>query len=351
MERISFRQALDLLKNAPLEELRAYASQVRHLKHPDNRVSYVIDANPNYTNVCNVYCKFCAFYRKELDDDAYLWSTAKLREELAIFRNAGIKTVLLQGGVHPKVSMTYLKDLLEITVREFPEIHPHFFSAVEIAGAAKVSKISIESALKMLWDSGQRTIPGGGAEILSEHIRLKISPRKLTPGGWINFHKTAHKIGFLTTATMMFGHVERLEDIILHLECLRNTQDEYQGFTSFIPWSYKLPNTKLRTAVSNQALPEMYYRILAVARIYLDNFPHIAASWFGEGKDYGTKGLGYGANDFGGTVFGESVHRCANWDITVTQEEIRRLISEEGYQPFERNSFYEDISLRTAFKN
>lgn len=345
--RISFEQGLELFTTCPLETLQQMAMSVRRLKHPSKEVTYVLDANPNYTNICTIFCSFCAFYRTPQATDAYLLSFDAFRSLMQSYVDAGIKTVLLQGGVHPEVGIEYLERLVQITVEEFPSLHPHFFSAIEIDSAAKVSNISLQEALQRLWNAGQRTIPGGGAEILSERVRKIISPKKLHNNGWLTVHRTAHTLGFRSTATMMFGHIENARDILLHLQALRDVQDETQGFYSFIPWSYKPDQTALKRKAQHQAPPELYYRILAVARIFLDNFDHIAASWFGEGKEAGSLGLLYGADDFGGTILDESVHKCTGWSLQSSEQEIRSMISEQGFIPVERNTFYEKIYAPT----
>lgn len=343
MARISVEEGLELLKYASLEELRLLAHAEKSFRYPLNEVTYVLDANPNYTNVCRIDCTFCAFYRKPHSKDAYVLSFEAFRKLLQRYVAIGIKTVLLQGGVHPSLGIDYFEELVSITVEEFPSIHPHFFSAVEIVHAAKVSEISVEDALKRLWHAGQRTIPGGGAEILSEAVRQRISPKKLWKHGWIHFHEQAHALGFRSTATMMFGHIETPEDILIHLDTLRQAQDRLPGFYSFIPWSYKPGNTALGRRVKQQCSPELYYRILALARLFLDNFDHIAASWFGEGKEHGIKGLYYGADDFGGTIVDESVHKCTGWEIRSSEQELKTMIKQAGFIPVERDTFYRPV--------
>lgn len=343
-DRIPYEEALDLYQKLPLEKLRNWAQKVRQEKHPGSIVTYVLDANPNYTNVCRIDCKFCAFYRKPHHKDAYLLTTDAYRKKLEKYQNAGIRTVLLQGGVHPQVGIDFLVRLVRITKEEFPSIHPHYFSAVEIHNAARVSNISDKEALRLLWDAGQRTIPGGGAEILSENVRKQLSPKKMQPDGWINFHKEAHSVGFKTTATMMFGHIETDEDILLHLEILRSTQDVTNGFSSFIPWSYKPENTALGRFISRTSCPERFFRLLAFSRIYLDNFPHIASSRLAEGENSGRLSLDYGVDDFGGTILDESVHRCTGWSLESSKEELCQIIRSAGYTPVERDSFYNHIS-------
>lgn len=341
--RISFKEGLHLFKEASLEFLQETAHNIRSIKHPGNKVSFIIDANPNYTNVCNMSCSFCAFYRKENHPESYLKTYDELRLMFAKFSTMKVSTVLLQGGVHPHVKIDYLVDIIKIITQEFPNLHPHCFSAIEIAHAAKVSNISLKKSLEMLWEAGQRTIPGGGAEILSLPVQKKISRKKLNETSWINFHKLAHKIGFLTTATMMFDHVETPEDILTHFDTIRTCQDETQGFLNFIPWSYKPGNNSLSKIIKQQTNPNLYYRILSTARIYLDNFPNIGTSCCGEGKDLGKKALHFGANDFGGTIFDESVHKCTGWTLTSSKREIVDTIRSAGFIPYERNSFYRGL--------
>lgn len=342
-KRISYEEGLRLWQYAPLEELQERAHAIRLKKHPENYVTFILDSNPNYTNICDIDCTFCGFYRKAGASDAYFKTVDETMEHLEKARNAGLNTVLLQGGVHAGITIDYLVSIVKTARERYPDIHPHFFSAIEIWNAAHVSGISIKEALQRLWDAGQRTIPGGGAEILSERVRIKISPKKMGPNGWIELHTTAHQIGFKTTATMMYGHIETAEDILNHLESLRTAQETTHGFTSFIPWSYKRDNTALRRKVQRWAGKEAYYRILAFSRIYLDNFPHIAASWFSEGKETGAQALLYGADDFGGIILEENVHRATNFINKIDHNGIVQLIRKAGFIPALRNSFYNII--------
>lgn len=341
--RISFDEGLRLFRFAPLEELQAQAQKIRFEKHPNPVVTFVLDSNPNYTNICEADCSFCGFYRHKAAKDAYMKSVDEVMEHFAFAKSAGVTTVLLQGGVHKDVTADYLVSLVRAAIKHYPDIHPHFFSAVELENAAKVSGILVEELLQRLWDAGQRTIPGGGAEILSERVRSEISPKKMGENGWIQLHKKAHGIGFKTTATMMYGHVENPEDILEHLETLRATQDQTGGFTSFIPWSYKRDNTALRRKIRNWAGTESYFRILAFARIYLDNFSHIAASWFSEGKETGMKALHFGADDFGGIILEENVHRATNFINKTDHNGVLQMIRQAGFEPAQRNSYYKII--------
>jgi cyclic dehypoxanthinyl futalosine synthase len=339
-ERISFKEGLQLFKEASLEELKKRAQRIRDDKNPPRRVTFVLDSNPNYTNVCHIDCSFCAFYRHEGAKDAYTKTIPEILLHLEKAKKAGLTTVLLQGGVNDALKIDFHEEVVRQAKLFFPEIHPHFFSAIEIWNCARVSGISVKEALERLWSAGLRTIPGGGAEILSEKVRLKISPSKMGSDDWINVHHTAHQIGFRTTATMMYGHIEEPEDILIHLETLRNYQDKIPGFTCFIPWSYKRERTFLRRTVKHWAGQDAYFRILSFARIYLDNFDHIGASWYSEGKEIGMQALHYGADDFGGTIMEENVHRSTGWINRADHNTMIQMIRKTGFEPVQRDTFY-----------
>ncbi len=342
-ERITFDEGIEIFREAPLEELKARAQEMRNEKNPPHHVTFVLDSNPNYTNVCHIDCSFCAFYRHGGAKDAYTKSVDEVMEHMEKARNAGLTTVLLQGGVNNALKIDYYVDLVKTARERYPDIHPHFFSAVELWNLARISDLTLREVLERLWDAGLRTIPGGGAEILSERVRLEVSPKKMGPDGWIQLHHLAHEIGFKTTATMMYGHVEEPEDIVEHLETLRSHQDKIPGFSSFIPWSYKRNRTALRRKVKSWAGEEAYYRILAFARIYLDNFKHIGASWFGEGKEIGIQSLQYGADDFGGTIMEENVHRATEWINQADHNDMLQMIRQAGFEPAQRDAFYNVI--------
>lgn len=343
IERISFDEGLKLFTEGSLDELQMRAKAIRHQLHPTNEVTFVLDTNPNYTNVCNADCSFCAFYRKENAKDAYTKTIEEVMIHFQRAKDAGLTTVLLQGGLSDRLGIDYYVAIIEEAIKRYPMIHPHCFSAPEIYNCAKVSNISIKEVLKRLYQAGQRTMPGGGAEILSERVRLQVSPKKMAPGVWIDVHRTAHEVGFKTTATMMYGHVEEPIDILTHLDLLRTTQDETGGFTSFIPWSYKRDRTALRRTIKNWAGKDAYFKILAFARIYLDNFTHIGASWFGEGKEIGMQALHFGADDFGGINMEENVHRAANFINKTDLKGIIEMIRASGFIPVQRDSYYKKL--------
>jgi cyclic dehypoxanthinyl futalosine synthase len=230
--------------------------------------------------------------------------------------------------------------MVERTRKEVPEIYPHFFSTSEIIGMANVSGLTVPEVLKKLWDAGLRSIPGGGAEILSERVRRKLSHKKGGPEEWLSVMREAQKIGYKTTATMMYGHLETEDDIVTHLESVRALQDEYGGFTAFIPWSFKPGNTPLEKIIPTYATPMRYLQMLAFSRIYLDNIQHIQASWFSEGKKTGQIALHFGADDFGGTLLEENVHAAANFVNKTNNEECIQMIHDSGFDAVQRDTLY-----------
>jgi cyclic dehypoxanthinyl futalosine synthase len=251
--------------------------------------------------------------------------------------------VLLQGGHNPALPLDYYISLVRETRRRFPQVTPHFFTASEVTTMAQGSGLSIREVLEHLKDAGQFTLPGGGAEILSDRIRRRLATKKGPAEAWLSVHREAHRLGFRSTATMMFGHIEEDEDILDHLDHIRALQDETGGFTAFIPWSFKPGNTPLQQHIPQHAGPTRYLRMIAFSRLYLDNVPHVQASWFSEGKKTGQIALHFGADDFGGTLFEENVHAATDFVNTATVEEIVTLIRESGFRPAQRNTLYEII--------
>jgi len=330
-----------LLTQAPLLELGAVAQEMRFARVPEKVVTFVIDSNPNYTNVCVTDCQFCAFYRKPGHPEAYTLTVDQVLEKVERAAARGATTVLLQGGHNPGLPLDYYLDLVRETRRRFPQVTPHFFTASEIQTMAQVSQLDPGGVLDRLWAAGQRTIPGGGAEILSERVRTRIAPKKGGPGAWLDVHREAHRRGFKSTATMMYGHVEEPEDVLDHLDAVRELQDAFGGFTAFVPWSFKPGNTLLEKWIKHYRGPNAYLRMLAVARLYLDNFAHIQASWFSEGKRTGQIALHFGADDWGGTLFEENVHKAADYVNTIAVDEMTTLIREAGFTPAQRTTTYE----------
>jgi len=351
--RITAAQGLQLLRESNLLYLARLAQRVRFRLNPLPRVTFVLDTNPNYTNICINECSFCAFFRRTDAPDAYTLSVDELLQKFQSAARKGVKTVLLQGGVNPHLSLDYYLTLIRRTITEVPEIHPHFFSPPEIMGIARNAGLPPREILKLFYEAGLRTMPGGGAEILSERVKSKISPKKGSAEEWLYVMREAHRIGYKTTATMMYGHIEKDRDIIEHLERIRELQDECGGFTAFIPWSFKPANSTLGRGRYKTPSPNRYLRIIALSRIYLDNFPHIQASWFSEGRKIGQIALYFGADDFGGILLEENVHAAANHVNAITKEECIALIHQAGFAAAERDTFYNILKIYplTARKN
>lgn len=350
--RLTKKEGLALLKTADLLGLGMMADDMRKALHPHANVSFIIDRNINYTNVCINQCRFCAFYRNEKDPDAYVLSKRKLFNKIKETIKAGGTQILMQGGLHPDLGLDYYVDLLKSIKRKF-NIHVHGFSPPEITYIADKAGYSVKETLEILRDAGLDSIPGGGAEILSDRVREKVSPKKIKSGQWLKVMEEAHKIGMKTTATMMFGSVEGPEDIIEHLEAIRKLQDKTGGFTAFIPWSFQPGNTELQGSVvrgqgqefkiQNSATGVEYLRVLALSRIYLDNIPNIQASWVTQGLKMAQVALRFGANDFGSTMLEENVVAAAGVRFKVSVGDIVNAIKGAGFKPAQRDMYYNII--------
>ena len=343
--RLTPEEGLFVLRNAELLDLGDLANQIRFKKNSEPRVTFVVDTNPNYTNICNVDCIFCAFYRHPGEEGEYTEPIDHLIRKFKESAGKGVTTVLLQGGVNPALPFEYYTDLVRRTIAEVPEIYPHFFSTSEILGMAEVSGLSLREVLQRLWEAGLRSIPGGGAEILSDRVKKKISSKKGTSADWLNVMREAHRTGFKSTATMMYGHLETDEDIVEHLESIRKLQDETGGFTAFVPWSFKPGNTPLEKIIPHYATPTRYLQMIAFSRMYLDNFQHIQASWFSEGKKTGQIALHFGADDFGGTLLEENVHAAANFVNKTNTGECIQMIHESGFAAAQRTTLYRILKV------
>ncbi len=344
-ERLTKQEGVFLLRNAELLDLGDAANVVRFRKNPKPWVTFVIDTNPNYTNVCTIDCIFCAFYRHPGEEGEYTHSVDHMVQKFKESAAKGVTTVLLQGGVNPALPFEYYEEMVRRTVSEVPQVHPHFFSTSEIIGMAEVGGMTVRETLERLWKAGLRSIPGGGAEILSDRVKKKISSKKGTSADWLSVMRIAHEIGYKSTVTMMYGHLENDEDIVEHLDQARQLQDETHGFTAFVPWSFKPGNTPLEKIIPHYATPTRYLQMIAFARIYLDNFTHIQASWFSEGKKTGQIALHFGADDFGGTLLEENVHAAANFVNKTNTEECKQLIRESGFIPAQRTTLYEILRV------
>ncbi len=346
-ERITPEDAHELY-TLPLEELGELANlrrqQIKAASfngRGNEIVTYIIDRNINYTNVCNVYCKFCAFYRTEKDDDHYVLSREELDTKLDEMSAIGGVQVLLQGGHHPKLGIDFYLDMLSHIREKYPHINVHGFSPPEFNHFAEVFKMPLREVIVKFKAAGLGSIPGGGGEILVDSVRNKIAPLKCNSDDWLEVMRLAHEEGLNSSATMMFGHVETVADRIEHLQRLRDVQDETNGFTAFICWTYQPENNVLRAQKVGTA---EYLRMQALSRIYLDNFPNLQSSWVTQGPQIGQVALHYGANDFGSVMMEENVVSPAGAAFRLQRDEIEALIRDSGFEPRRRNNWYELIS-------
>ena len=343
MQRLTKEKALDLMQNADLLELGKMASERKKELHPEGVTTFVVDRNINYTNICWVDCKFCAFYRHEKDADAYVLTFQEIDKKIDELLEIGGTQILFQGGVHPKLKIEWYEDLVEHIHTKYPTITIHGFSSIEIDFIAKISRISIEEVLERLKAKGLASIPGAGAEILSDEVRDIIAPKKIDSDVWIDIHRKAHKLGIMSTATMMYGTIESDEDIIEHFDMVRKLQDETGGFRAFIMWSFQGDNTELLAQIPDMDKPSSnrYLRLLAVARLYLDNVVNIQSSWVTQGPYIGQMALKFGANDLGSTMMEENVVSSAGANFSMAQDEMIHLIRDVGEIPCVRNTAYE----------
>lgn len=339
-ERIGRETIQVLMDQADLLTLGALAGHRRRKLHPELTVTYVSDRNINYTNVCMSGCRFCAFFRPPGHKDGYVISESDLDQKIAETIALGGTQILLQGGMHPDLDLNYYLDLLRHIKKKF-NIHIHGFSPTEIAFFADMASMSITQVLEKLIAAGLDSIPGGGAEILVDEIRARISPNKCSADKWLEVMKTAHHLGLKTTATMMFGHLETKTHIIDHWLKLRQLQDETNGFTAFIPWTFQPENTRIHVIPATAA---EYLRILALSRLVLDNIPNLQVSWVTQGDKIAQLGLAFGANDFGSTMIEENVVAAAGVKFRLPRSEIVRLIENAGYEARQRDCFYNVIN-------
>ena len=338
--RLDRQQALDLFENCDLLELGARAQASRFKKHPQKRVTFAIDRNINYTNICECQCRFCAYYRRLEDADAFVIDEATLHQKIAETIELGGTQILLQGGLHPDLKIDYYIGLLETIKRDFPAIHIHGFSPPEISHIATLSKLSLDETLQQLKEAGLGSIPGGGAEILDDRVRTLISPNKIGWQRWLEVMERAHGLGLKSTATMMFGSLETPKELIEHLFRVREVQDRSGGFTAFIPWSFQPTNTELGPEVTQTATGVDYLRVLALSRLVLDNIDNLQASWVTQGTKMAQVALYFGANDFGSTMIEENVVAAAGVHFSISLEELAGTIQEAGFKATQRDTLY-----------
>lgn len=343
MTRVSDLEIAKIMKDTPLQELGKEAFAIKRALHPDKITSFVVDRNINYTNICWVDCKFCAFKRDLKDkDEGYILTFEQIDSKIDELLAIGGTQILFQGGVHPKLKIEWYEDLVRHIAQKYPTITIHGFSAIEVDYIAKISKISLKETLQRLKAAGLSSIPGAGAEILSDRVRDKIAPKKLSADRWIEVHRSAHELGIKSTATMMFGTVEEDSDIIEHWRRIRELQDETGGFRAFIMWSFQPDNTPLKAEYPEiyRASSNRYLRLLASSRIYLDNFPNIQSSWVTQGSHIGQLSLLFGANDLGSTMLEENVVAAAGAKNSMNQSEMIKLIKDIGEIPAKRDTAY-----------
>ena len=341
-ERLSSEDAVALLAEGNLLELGAAADTVRNRKNDPAVATYIVDRNINYTNVCVYRCQFCAFYRpSDKHPEAYVLSFDEIGRKIQETIDLGGTGVLLQGGVHAGLPFSFYEEMFRFIRASFPTIHLHALSAPEVYFLQKVTKQPMRDVIARLRDAGLQSIPGGGAEILEDSVRKRIwSLTKAPTDKWVEVHESAHSLGMRTTATMMFGVGESLEDRVEHFRVVRDLQDRTGGFTAWIPWTFQKENTALDGKVEEAGGFE-YLKTLAVSRLYLDNIRHVQGSWVTQGPKIGQVSLSFGADDLGSIMIEENVVYAAGARNRMTQEEMRRLIADAGYEPAQRRTLYD----------
>lgn len=340
------KEAAELFRSDDLIGIGMAADAMRRKWHPEGVVSYIIDRNINYTNFCTEYCSFCAFYRPMGHKEGYVLDTGTICAKIQETIDLGGTGVLMQGGLNPDLKIEWYEDLLRAIKRRFPRIWLHCFSAPEIWCIAETSGLSIRDTIARLRDAGLDSIPGGGAEILHDEVRHRISRLKCSAQEWVDVHLAAHRLGMNTTATMMFGCGETIEQRVHHLEIVRRIQEETGGFTAFIPWSFQRENTSLGRFVKEEATGVEYLKTLAISRLYLENVPNIQSSWVTQGLKVCQVGLRFGGNDVGSIMIEENVVSAAGARNRASEEELRRIIRDAGFVPKQRDTLY-----RTYFLN
>ena len=335
--RIDVNDGLILLKELNFLTLAGLANQKRFEQHPEKVVTYVVDRNINYTNICMSGCKFCAFFKSvDQKDNGYIITKKDLADKIQETLDLGGTQILLQGGMNPDLDLDYYIDLLRFIKTHF-QIHIHGFSPPEIDFIANKASLSIAKTISILKDAGLASIPGGGAEILCDDIRQKVSPKKCGAKQWLEVMRQAHLQGMRSSATMMFGHLEDDIHILEHMEKIRALQDETKGFTAFIPWTFQPDNTQIKVPKKTSV---EYLRVLALSRIFLDNIDNIQASWVTQGDKIAQTALFFGANDMGSTMIEENVVASAGVDFMLSKEELTRLITKAGFEPKQRDCYY-----------
>ena len=338
MTRMTDSEALELLRSRDLLGVGARAHEVRERLVPGPLATYIVDRNINYTNVCVSGCRFCAFHCKPGDAEAYVLSGEEILRKIQETLDLGGTAIMMQGGLHPDLDITWFEDLFR-SIKDRFDITIHSLSAPEIVHIAKVGGLSTAEALRRLRTAGLDSLPGGGAEILVDRVREQVAPNKANTREWLDVMREAHKQGIPGTATMMFGSVESLEDRVQHMRAIRDLQDETGGFRAFIPWSFQAGRTALE-GTTQVATGVDYLMTLAVSRLYLDNVPHIQASWVTQGLQIGQVALRFGADDLGSTMIEENVVSATGLTVRANQHDLVRAIRDAGFTPAQRRTDY-----------
>ncbi len=338
-KRMSAEECKTLLESYEITKIGLAAHEIRLRKNDPEIVTYIIDRNINYTNVCNVVCTFCAFYRRPGKPDTYLLSFDEICQKIDETIALGGTGILMQGGLHPDLGIEWYENLLSRLHEKYPNFQLHCFSPPEIHNLHLISGLSYETILKRLKDAGLNSLPGGGAEILDDEIRRRVST-KCTTDQWLNVMRAAHKVGLRSTATMMFGIGETVEHQVRHLQRIRDLQDETNGFTAFIPWTFQRENTALGRKIKREPTGVEFLRMLAVSRLFLDNIQHIQASWLTQGMRLGQAALHFGADDMGSIMIEENVISAAGANTKANEEELRYQIQQAGFKPQQRDILY-----------
>jgi len=345
-QRLNEDDALALFQSDDLLTIGSTADEICKSLHPEGHITYVVDRNINYTNICVAGCRFCAFNREAGAADAYVLSRRELGRKIKETIDLGGTQILMQGGLHPDLRLEFYCDMLRFIKRDFG-IHLHAFSPPEIVHFASLNRMTIKDVIAELRSAGLDTIPGGGAEILSDRVRSEVSPHKCTADEWLDVMRTAHEMGMRTTATMMFAHLETLEERVEHFARVRALQDETKGFTAFIPWTFQPLNTQIDVIPAGGV---EYLRTLAISRLFLDNVENVQASWVTQGSKIAQLALRFGANDLGSTMIEENVVRAAGVTFRMSLSEMRTIIKDAGFVPRQRDCYYNLIDQPIAKK-
>jgi cyclic dehypoxanthinyl futalosine synthase len=351
-ERLTTEDCTELLESRDFVRIGLAADEIRQRKNPGDVVTYIIDRNINYTNVCNVVCTFCAFYRRPGKPDTYVHSIEEICSRIDETIALGGTGVLMQGGLHPDFNIEWYEDLLSTLHAKYPKFQLHCFSPPEIHNISLISKLDYETILRRIKAAGLNSMPGGGGEILDDEVRARVST-KCNTQEWLDVMRAVHKVGLISTGTMMFGIGDRVEHRVRHLDRIRQVQDEslaakaidpnYGEFTAFIPWTFQRENTALGRKITEEPTGIDYLQMLAVSRLFLDNIQHIQASWLTQGLKLGQTALRFGADDMGSIMIEENVVSAAGADNEANERDLRYQIREAGYVPQQRDILYKYI--------